>query len=133
MSKNILPILPQEEILRSAFWISNFLIREGYHIDYTLKSLLEIDKFFSEKISLILENDNNRNLIFCISAYIGEVMRMKFNGKWELSRHIDLDDESVAINFKNHNKAYPLNITLEVIQKKYTMKQYLKENFNAEI
>ena len=130
MSKSI---LPHEEILRSSFWISNFLIREGYHIDYTLKSLLEIDKFFSEKLNLILENDNNRNIIFSISAYIGEVIRMKFKGKWELSRSIDLNDESVTINFKNHNKAYPLNITLEVIQKKYTMRQYLKEKFNTEI
>ena len=126
-------ILPQEELLRSSYWISNFLIREGYHIDYTLKSLSEIDKFFNEKMYLVLENDNNRNFIFSISAYIGEVIKKHFNGNWELSRNIDLDDESIGISFKNHNSIYPLNITLEIIQKKYTMKEYLKENFKIEI
>ncbi len=126
-------ILPQEELLRSSYWISNFLIREGYHIDYTLKSLSEIDKFFNEKMYLVLENDNNRNFIFLISAYIGEVIKTHFNGNWELSRGIDLDDESIGINFKSYNTIYPLNITLEIIQKKYTMKEYLKENFKIEI
>lgn len=126
-------ILPQEELLRSSYWISNSLIREGYHIDYTLKSLLEIDKFFNEKMYLVLEKDNNRNFIFSISAYIGEVIRTHFNGNWELSRLIDLDDESIGISFKNHDTIYPLNITLEIIQKKYTMKEYLKNNFNIEI
>lgn len=126
-------ILPQEELLRSSYWISNFLIREGYHIDYTLKSLSEIDKFFNEKMYLVLENDNNRNFIFSISAYIGEVIKEHFKGNWELSRKVDLDDESIGISFKNHDAIYPLNITLEIIQKKYTMKEYLKENFKIEI
>ncbi|WP_028330163.1 hypothetical protein [Brachyspira alvinipulli] len=126
-------ILPQEELSRSSNWISNFLMREGYHTDYTLKSLLEIDKFFQEKLRLVLENDNNRNFIFSISAYIGEVIRMNFNGNWVVSRGIDLDDESIGISFKKYNTIYPLNITLELIQKKYTMKEYLKNNFNVEV
>lgn len=126
-------ILPQEELLRSSYWISNFLIREGYHIDYTLKSFSEIDKFFNEKMYLVLEHDNNRNFIFSISTYIGEVIKSHFKGNWELSRRIDLDDESIGISFKNHDTIYPLNITLEIIQKKYTMKEYLKNNFNTEI
>ena len=122
-------LLPQEELSRASDWISNFLMREGYHADYTIESLFEIDKFFKEKINLVLERDDNRNFIFSISAYIGEVIRKKFNGHWELSRDIDLDDETIGIGFKNHKTIYPLNITLEIIQKKYTMKEYLKDNF----
>lgn len=125
-------LLPQDELSRASNWISNFLIREGYHADYTLESLFEIDKFFKEKLFLVLENDNNRNFIFSISAYIGEVIRKKFNGYWDLSRDIDLDDETIGIAFKNHKTIYPLNIISELIQKKYTMKEYLKENFNIE-
>lgn len=123
-------ILPKEELSRSSNWISNFLMREGYHADYSLESLLEIDKFFKEKLNIVLENDNNRNFIFSISAYIGEVLRMKFKGNWEISRNIDLDDEIIGINLKNYKTIYPLNITLELIQKKYSMKEYLKTNFN---
>ncbi|OEJ13177.1 hypothetical protein BFL38_00975 [Brachyspira hampsonii] len=122
-------LLPEEELSRASDWISNFLMREGYHADYTIESLLEIDKFFKEKINLVLERDDNRNFIFSISAYIGEVIRKKFNGHWDLSRDIDLDDETIGISFKNYKTIYPLNITLEIIQKKYTMKQYLKDNF----
>ncbi|CRF35564.1 hypothetical protein BRSU_2738 [Brachyspira suanatina] len=122
-------LLPQDELSRASDWISNFLMREGYHADYTIESLFEIDKFFKEKINLVLERDDNRNFIFSISAYIGEVIRKKFNGHWELSRDIDLDDETIGIGFKNHKTIYPLNITLELIQKKYTMKEYLKDNF----
>ncbi|ANN63565.1 hypothetical protein OFR22_03305 [Brachyspira hyodysenteriae] len=122
-------LLPQDELSRASDWISNFLMREGYHADYTIESLSEIDKFFKEKMNLVLERDDNRNFIFSISAYIGEVIRKKFNGHWELSRDIDLDDETIGIGFKNHKTIYPLNITLELIQKKYTMKEYLKDNF----
>ena len=122
-------LLPQDELSRASDWISNFLMREGYHADYTIESLFEIDKFFKEKMNLVLERDDNRNFIFYISAYIGEVIRKKFNGHWELSRDIDLDDETIGIGFKNHKTIYPLNITLELIQKKYTMKEYLKDNF----
>ena len=122
-------LLPQDELSRASDWISNFLMREGYHADYTVESLFEIDKFFKEKMNLVLERDDNRNFIFSISAYIGEVIRKKFNGHWELSRDIDLDDETIGIGFKNHKTIYPLNITLELIQKKYTMKEYLKDNF----
>ena len=42
-------IVPENDIIRTANWISNFLIREGYNIDYTIESLNEIDKFFKEK------------------------------------------------------------------------------------
>ena len=122
-------ILPEEELSRASNWMSNFLMREGYHADYTIESLFEIDKFFKEKLYLVLESDNNRNFIFSISAYIGEVILRKFKGHWEISRNIDLDDETIGISFKNHKTVYPLNITLELIQKKYTMKEYLKENF----
>lgn len=122
-------LLPQDELSRASDWISNFLMREGYHANYTIESLSEIDKFFKEKMNLVLERDDNRNFIFSISAYIGEVIRKKFNGHWELSRDIDLDDETIGIGFKNHKTIYPLNITLELIQKKYTMKEYLKDNF----
>ncbi len=124
-------LLPQDELSRASDWISNFLMREGYHADYTIESLFEIDKFFKEKLNLVLERDDNRNFIFSISAYIGEVIRKKFNGHWELSRDIDLDDETIGISFKNYKTIYPLNITLELIQKKYTMKEYLKDNFGV--
>ena len=126
--------LPENDIIRTANWISNFLIREGYHIDYTIQSLKEIDKFFKEKINKILENDdNNRNFIFAIAAYVGEVIKMHFDGKWNISREVDLDDEAIGIDFKNHAAIYPLNITLELIQKQYTLEQYIKENFNTDI
>ena len=127
-------IVPENDIIRTANWISNFLIREGYNIDYTLQSLNEIDKFFKEKINKILANDdNNRNFIFAIAAYIGEIIKAHFNGKWIISREIDLDDEVIGIYINDHGTIYPLNITLELIQKQYTLKQYIKEKFNTDI
>ena len=127
-------IVPENDIIRTANWISNFLIREGYNIDYTLQSLNEIDKFFKEKINMILANDdNNRNFIFAIAAYIGEIIKTYFNGKWIISREIDLDDEVIGIYINDYGTIYPLNITLELIQKQYTLKQYIKEKFNTDI
>ena len=65
-------ILPENDIIRTANWISNFLIREGYHIDYTIQSLKEIDKFFKEKINKILENDDIlEKLLECILTVNG--------------------------------------------------------------
>ena len=103
-------IVPENDIIRTANWISNFLIREGYNIDYTIESLNEIDKFFKEKINKILENDdNNRSFIFAIAAYIGEIIKANFNGKWIISREIDLDDEVIGIYINDHGTIYHIS------------------------
>lgn len=122
-------ITAKDDFLRSSHWISNFLIREGYHIDYSLKSFLEIDKFIREKIYLII-NDNN--FIFSISTYIGEVLRIKFNGEWNIkdSSNTDSTEEFMEISFKNGEVIYPLNITLDIINNKYTLEYILKEKFD---
>jgi hypothetical protein len=77
------------DALSSAEWISKALISSGYKADFSLDSLREIDRFFEEQTAdgkakaggLLSEKLGQR--IFGISAYVGEVIRRKFGGKWE--------------------------------------------------
>lgn len=125
-------IKPETELKRTSDWVSHFMIREGYHLDYTLESFSEIDRLFSDNINLILQSENI-NYIFAISAYIGEVFLKEFKGKWDIENKIDSEDESIGIVFKKYSTIYPANITVDLIQKKYTLKNYLKENFDKTI
>jgi len=77
------------DALSSAEWISKALISSGYKADFSLDSLREIDRFFEEQAAdgkakaggLLSEKPGQR--IFGIGAYVGEVIRRKFGGKWE--------------------------------------------------
>lgn len=122
-------IKPEIELKRTSDWITHFLIREGYHIDYTLESFKELDRLFLENINLILQSENI-NYIFAISAYIGEIFVKEFNGKWNIESGADVEEESVKITFAKYDPVYPANITVDLIQKKYTLKDYIKEKFD---
>ena len=119
----------EEELTKSSYFISNFLIREGYHVDFTLNSFEEIDSFISEKLSLLLENENSKNYIFSLSAYIGEVLKISFKGKWNVINDIDFNNHA-TVSFKNGSSINPFDLTFDVLQKKYTLQYFLNNIFS---
>ena len=118
----------EEELIRASYFISNFFIREGYHVDFTLSSFIEIDSFINEKLYLLLDNDNSKNYIFSLSAYIGEVLRLSFKGKWNVINSLDFNNQAI-VSFKDGSFINPFEITFDVLQKKYTLQSFLSSRF----
>lgn len=118
----------EEELIRASYFISNFFIREGYHVDFTLSSFIEIDSFINEKLYLLLDNDNSKNYIFSLSAYIGEVLRLSFKGKWNVVNSLDFNNQA-TVSFKDGSSINPFEITFDVLQKKYTLQSFLSSRF----
>jgi hypothetical protein len=85
---------------KSADWIANALLSEGYEVDFSLESLKEIDRFFDDhapdgaiKPNGLLSRDLGAR-VFGIGSYAGEVLRREFGGDWQG----DDDDPQAEIN-----------------------------------
>jgi len=73
---------------KSAKWIAQALNSSNYKADFSIESLKEIDRFFDDQSEngqprpdgLLSEQLGNR--IFSLGAYVGEVLRRKYGGKW---------------------------------------------------
>lgn len=117
----------EKELKTASEWISHYLIREGYHIDYTLESFDEIDELFSEDLKVLIHNEN-ANYIFALSAYIGNVIIKHFKGEWYVEpENITEDNSNIYIKLKNGKIVYPFQIVTDIIEKKYTLKEYIEK------
>lgn len=129
-----------EDIEVAAEWISSALSSSGYTADFSLSSIHEIERFFSEHSNdgvavpggLLSEDVGSR--LFAIGAYVGEVIRKSKGGEWvgdntdpnaEINVHLDLNDNTrcwpiqrVMKRFKNGSEdsvvAYAIGLGVEL-------------------
>jgi hypothetical protein len=102
------------DALSSADWIAKALSSSGYHANFSLKSLKEIDRFFDEQApggnpkpgGLLSQNLGPR--IFALGAYVGEVIRRRTKGEW-LGDDSNPDAEvNLALRLKANNIIWPV-------------------------
>lgn len=65
---------------------------KGFNLDRTLNSLKDVEGYISEHNVTIDNDDYDR-----ISAYLGEIVRKNFNGKW--SCNLDKENNAVYYGF----------------------------------
>jgi hypothetical protein len=80
------------------------LARAGYRVDYSLGSLGEIDRFLEDqapqgiaKPGGMLAADPGQR-VFALGAYVGEVIRREFNGRWYCP--VDSAEGAVALEVR---------------------------------
>ena len=75
----------QTEMFAAKEWIVASLNASGYEVDYSLESLIEIDRFFDEqnRPKGILSQHTGR-IIFALGVYLGETVIANFGGNWVL-------------------------------------------------
>jgi len=86
-----------QDVQEAAAWIATALAASGYRADFTMESLLDVDRFFNEHSQagkaipggLLSEDLGSR--IFAMGSYIGETIRRCFGGEWHGS---DADPEA---------------------------------------
>lgn len=101
-------------------WLSLYLIRMGYHIDFKIESYKELDRFFDEHAQ-DKAFENNGAYLFAIAGYIGEVLRRVYRGKWHTNSTINFDnlnERDIFIKLKNNKIVYPLETVFLRMQNK---------------
>jgi hypothetical protein len=76
---------------KAANWIVTALAASGYRVDFSMESLQEIERFFTEhsnegkpKAGGLLSQDIGARL-FALGSYVGEVIRREGKGEWVVS------------------------------------------------
>lgn len=98
------------DAIASAKWIAEALSSSGYLANFSLESLIEIDRFFEDHApngtprpdGLLSEQVGSR--LFAIGSYVGETLRQRLGGEWvgddndpqaEINISIKLSDGSI--------------------------------------
>jgi len=90
----------ENDAIGGAAWIAEALKSSGYHADFSVQSLKEVDRFFDEQVTqgaahpkgLLGQQLGQR--LFCLGAYVGEVIRRACGGSW----HADESDPQAEVN-----------------------------------
>lgn len=112
-------------IKKMADWFAMFLIKNGYHANYTIESFEEIDRFLDENINFILEK-NNSNYLFALASYIGETLRYTHKAKWQNEEN-EKTERTIYIKLNNQNVIYPFEIATKRITAVIRIKDALSE------
>lgn len=110
---------------KMAEWFAMFLIKSGYHANYTIESFEEIDRFLDENINFILEK-NNSNYLFALASYIGETLRYTQKAKWQNEEN-EKTERTIYIKLKNQSAIYPFEIATKRITAVIRIKDELSE------
>ena len=88
-----------DDIATAATSIAGELTRHGYHLDFSVESLAEVDRFLDENStpetaeSGSLLSDRLGQWLFALGSYSGEVVRHALGGRW---RWEGADDDRAA-------------------------------------
>jgi hypothetical protein len=106
----------------AAEWIAIALSGSGYALDFKIKSLKEIDRFFDEHApqgiprpgGLLSENFGNR--MFSIGAYVGEVICRRTGAKWQGDEGDPDAEINIAVRFKRGQIIWPVQRVMKRFQ-----------------
>ncbi len=118
----------KKHIRNMSRWLSLYMIRLGYHIDFELDSYEELDRFFNEYEGNSLVTDNEA-YIFAIASYIGEVLRVVLGGRWCYSPNINKEnvgDRDICIKLRDGRIIYPLEVVALRMQKQLLIRDIIK-------
>jgi len=105
----------KQDIKKQSDWIIKAFQEDGYKLDYSIKSFLEVDKFFekhSKNGKPIRGGRLTQNLgpiIFSIGSYIGETFIKNVKGaEWITDDNDPQGEITATIKFPNGTKCWPI-------------------------
>jgi hypothetical protein len=110
----------KQDIKKQSDWIIKAFQADGLRLDYSIKSLIEIDKFFekhSKNGKPVRGGRLSQNLgpiIFSIGSYIGETFIKNAKGTEWITDDNDAQGEITAsIKFPNGTECWPMQRTMK--------------------
>jgi hypothetical protein len=67
-----------------------FQRRFNVHLDYSIESLKILDHIIAQHYKLGPVDEIRKYTVFEMGAYVGEVLKRKLNGKWQIPESIDI-------------------------------------------
>lgn len=98
-----------QDILLASQWIVKALRSSGYHADYSLESMKEIDRFFDEQNtpSGIL-SENRGKIIFGLGAYVGQTAIKLYGGEWVTDDNDPKGEINVSVRLTDGLTIWPV-------------------------
>ena len=93
-------------------WVREFLEKEGYCVDLSLKSLQEIDRFLDEK--QCEAEEVSERIKYGLAVYLGDAVVFNLKGEWIFSP--DPLEKNLTIKLKDETYVYPMQTLLGRIQ-----------------
>lgn len=106
----------KEDIKAGSEWIVEAFAYDGFKLDYTIESLVEVDRFFKEnmkndkpKIDGRLYGKGFGPKLFSIGSYIGETIIKNVNSaEWITDDNDELGEVNVSIKLPNDIYIWPI-------------------------
>lgn len=142
----------REDIKSLSDWIATAFKADGYNLDYSIKSTMEIDRFFQKHakdgkpIKGGRLSNNLSTIMFAISSYIGEtIIKNVPDARWQIEDETAPDEVNPAVIMPDGTELWPTERVakrffnglddavypyVHLITRKYT-KESFNENFWA--
>lgn len=102
------------DIKTQSEWVRNVFHKEGFKLDYSLTSFIEIDRFITkyskggEAIKGGTLSKNLGSILFGISSYVGETLIKNIpNSKWMVDEDDPKGEANISVNFEDGTVSYP--------------------------
>lgn len=121
-SAHAAPTSLAEDILQAAERTSTALIMAGYHANFTLGSLAEVDRLFAdhsndgEAIAGGYFSESLGSRLFGIGSYSGEVLRRSIGGEWVTDDSDPQGEINVTLELANGSTCWPMQRAMKRFQ-----------------
>jgi hypothetical protein len=114
----------KEDIKETSDWIVQAFASDGLHLDYTIDSIILVDKFFSQNMKDGKPIKGGRlpekgfgHILFSIGSYVGETIIKNVPGSEWITDDEDPEGEfTVSIQFPNGGTIWPMQKVMKRFQ-----------------
>ena len=105
------PVAPtlMEDIPKAERWIIVAMASSGYHLDGSIDSFRELDRFFEEqhRPGGLLDGMVG-NKLFAIGCYVGQVLIAQLGGTWETNDTDPMGEINIAVHLADGSTIWPV-------------------------
>jgi hypothetical protein len=114
----------KEDIKTQSEWIVNAFKEDGYKLDYTLDSIIEIDRFFAQNVRNgkavkggRLAHRGYGSILFSIGAYVGETIIKNINhAEWITDDEDPQGELNVSLKLPDESEIWPIQRVMKRFQ-----------------
>lgn len=106
-----------DDIEPSIKWLIVAMASSDYHLDLTIESLKEIDRFFDEQNTPNgILSKNKGSILFAMGCYVGEVIIRNFGGVWLTDDSDPQGEINIAVKTDNGSIMFPVQRCIKRFQ-----------------
>lgn len=114
----------KEDIKSQSEWIIKAFAADGFELDYSMDSLIEVDRFFAANMKNGQPRKEGRlakkgfgPILFSIGAYVGETIIKNVNGaEWETDDNDPMGELNVSIKLPDEGIIWPMQKVIKRFQ-----------------